>query len=325
MTYNDLLLQQEWFEKCTDILKRDQYRCQKCGCLGYHNNSYFECETDDEIDSCLKGISFNDETPSSFINNIRACSTLKEFNIFQESKEAERKRKEENRIDPYSRLIVGEKLLYDLQISNKSSFDSLLLLTESKKMIQDTECKGNYLRKGDRIVQISPETNLQYEKGSYYKFGKQYFDRYIVRIERRWPTGPTCGFAYNGGSIWDYLYGSIIMSICYKDCGITLYFLDQSKDENRNPKGLNVHHKYYIEGKKPWEYDNDALITLCQDCHKLEHQTKQTPVYRSLHEKNIMGYAQICDRCDGSGYLPQYSHVEGGICFKCQGEGVCLM
>ena len=27
-----------------------------------------------------------------------------------------------------------------------------------------------------------------------------------------------------------------------------------------------------------------------------------------------------CPRCGGTGYLPQYSHIEGGICFKCRGN-----
>lgn len=31
---------------------------------------------------------------------------------------------------------------------------------------------------------------------------------------------------------------------------------------------LNVHHKQYINGNDPWEYDNDFLITLCEDCHR---------------------------------------------------------
>jgi hypothetical protein len=34
-----------------------------------------------------------------------------------------------------------------------------------------------------------------------------------------------------------------------------------------NDKTLNVHHKYYIPDKKPWDYDNQLLITLCEDCH----------------------------------------------------------
>lgn len=28
-----------------------------------------------------------------------------------------------------------------------------------------------------------------------------------------------------------------------------------------------------------------------------------------------------CDRCGGSGWIPHFNHVEGGICFKCEGVG----
>lgn len=32
---------------------------------------------------------------------------------------------------------------------------------------------------------------------------------------------------------------------------------------------LNVHHVVpYRKDTKPWEYENDELITLCEDCHK---------------------------------------------------------
>jgi hypothetical protein len=27
-----------------------------------------------------------------------------------------------------------------------------------------------------------------------------------------------------------------------------------------------------------------------------------------------------CDRCNGSGYIPRYNHIENGICFKCRGN-----
>ena len=28
-----------------------------------------------------------------------------------------------------------------------------------------------------------------------------------------------------------------------------------------------------------------------------------------------------CPRCGGTGYMPQYNHVEGGVCFRCRGTG----
>jgi hypothetical protein len=39
---------------------------------------------------------------------------------------------------------------------------------------------------------------------------------------------------------------------------------------------LNVHHKKYINGKKPWEYKNDDLVTLCKHCHEVIELTKKS-------------------------------------------------
>lgn len=82
---------------------------------------------------------------------------------------------------------------------------------------------------------------------------------------------------------------------------------------------LQVHHKYYIKGNDPWEYQDDALITLCPECHKNEHEKTEIPVFKNnVIEKHL----SICDRCGGSGYLPQYHYNANGICFKCYGEGI---
>lgn len=43
---------------------------------------------------------------------------------------------------------------------------------------------------------------------------------------------------------------------------------------NRTPANgvvLQVHHKRYVEGRKPWEYPYDACYTLCSGCHAAEH------------------------------------------------------
>lgn len=37
---------------------------------------------------------------------------------------------------------------------------------------------------------------------------------------------------------------------------------------------LHVHHKRYIKGRKPWEYDDHELITVCANCHEQIHATK---------------------------------------------------
>lgn len=37
---------------------------------------------------------------------------------------------------------------------------------------------------------------------------------------------------------------------------------------------LQVHHKKYIDGLMPWEYENELLESLCSHCHKKEHNIK---------------------------------------------------
>lgn len=72
----------------------------------------------------------------------------------------------------------------------------------------------------------------------------------------------------------------------------------------------------YLEA---WEYEDDALITLCADCHKMEHDIKKIAV---LDDRgNILFYTQKCDRCGGSGVLPEFKFVKNGVCFKCHGRG----
>lgn len=44
-----------------------------------------------------------------------------------------------------------------------------------------------------------------------------------------------------------------------------------------NKSTLHVHHKKYIFGRDPWEYENNMLITLCEFCHTREEQLKDSP------------------------------------------------
>lgn len=38
---------------------------------------------------------------------------------------------------------------------------------------------------------------------------------------------------------------------------------------------LHVHHRRYVRGRKPWEYDNEDLQTLCETCHEATTKTKK--------------------------------------------------
>ena len=54
---------------------------------------------------------------------------------------------------------------------------------------------------------------------------------------------------------------------------------------------LQVHHKYYSKypnGRKvePWNYPDEALITLCDNCHKRVHSKKKIKVYYRRYSDN---------------------------------------
>ena len=82
---------------------------------------------------------------------------------------------------------------------------------------------------------------------------------------------------------------------------------------------LQVHHKYYILGKLPWEYIDEALITYCNWCHLEWHQRNKIKYFTTDSQVEELDLTP-CSNCHGTGYLPQYSHVEGGRCFHCNGE-----
>lgn len=34
---------------------------------------------------------------------------------------------------------------------------------------------------------------------------------------------------------------------------------------------LQIHHRYYVAGRMPWDYPTDCLTPLCEDCHRREN------------------------------------------------------
>jgi 5-methylcytosine-specific restriction endonuclease McrA len=40
-------------------------------------------------------------------------------------------------------------------------------------------------------------------------------------------------------------------------------------------KELTVHHKEYISGRKPWEYEDKVFITMCIECHDWFHKLQK--------------------------------------------------
>jgi hypothetical protein len=95
------------------------------------------------------------------------------------------------------------------------------------------------------------------------------------------------------------------------------YFIAVTLDK---PYFLQVHHKYYLENKYPWEYSNEALITLCNWCHFELHQKETILVFYEKGGKLLERKLVPCLRCNGTGFLPQFIQVDNGICYRCNGE-----
>lgn len=96
----------------------------------------------------------------------------------------------------------------------------------------------------------------------------------------------------------------------------------ECRDCNEKSNELHVHHNYYIKDSMPWEIDDVALVSLCKSCHTKRHEQENIKVYKRHNgELIVTGYYYLkCPRCNGTGYLPQFKHVEDGICFKCFGN-----
>lgn len=55
---------------------------------------------------------------------------------------------------------------------------------------------------------------------------------------------------------------------------------------------LHVHHRYYESGCKPWEYEESALVTLCEECHQSETESIKDScemLIKSMKEKCFSG------------------------------------
>jgi hypothetical protein len=43
-----------------------------------------------------------------------------------------------------------------------------------------------------------------------------------------------------------------------------------------NESSLQIHHRIYRKGKQPWEYDNEELVCLCEECHMGAENDRET-------------------------------------------------
>jgi len=71
---------------------------------------------------------------------------------------------------------------------------------------------------------------------------------------------------------------------------------------------LHVHHLYYRKGNDPWDYPNACLITLCDQCHDIEHDERNDAIFSLINSFSRRGATigdlyGFCAALDFSGML----------------------
>jgi hypothetical protein len=99
------------------------------------------------------------------------------------------------------------------------------------------------------------------------------------------------------------------------------YTCQQCNSKNSKGNPLQIHHKRYILKSFPWDYVQNDLITYCRSCHKKWHLENKVKYYEYINGNLFESTIMPCSRCDGSGYLSEYSYYQNGVCFSCGGIG----
>lgn len=73
---------------------------------------------------------------------------------------------------------------------------------------------------------------------------------------------------------------------------------------------LNVHHKIYYRNHNLWDYQDDCLVTLCEDCHHYVHSLKDIGI--PIMEENELGKLKLCGVTQPKAYNPNLDHTDLG-------------
>lgn len=82
---------------------------------------------------------------------------------------------------------------------------------------------------------------------------------------------------------------------------------------------LHIHHRYYVKGFEPWDYDDDALVTYCKHCHALMEGCKKITGFHAVKDafkytKNgrIYIYAIVQDDLNER-FLCVFEYIDGVV------------
>lgn len=101
--------------------------------------------------------------------------------------------------------------------------------------------------------------------------------------------------------------------------------------KKQNESELHVHHLNYYSGKKPWDYLDVDLITLCKGCHAEEHgKIPPQSGWEYCGEDDLEDLIGICDVCgnpiryEHHIYHPDWGYMVAGCVCADRLTGNCL-
>jgi hypothetical protein len=71
-------------------------------------------------------------------------------------------------------------------------------------------------------------------------------------------------------------------------------------------KQLHVHHRFYLKGRKAWEYDNDVLQVLCETCHENEHKKPK----EEENQSEIIEFIKSLDSYDYHNFIDLIEYLK---------------
>ena len=73
---------------------------------------------------------------------------------------------------------------------------------------------------------------------------------------------------------------------------------------------LNVHHKIYYKNRDLWDYQDDCLVTLCENCHHYVHSLNDLGI--PIVEEDANGQAVLIGKTSPKSYQPRLDHTDLG-------------
>lgn len=286
MEYKELLEMDEWEAKRYEILNRDSYTCQDCGCRGVNNNIFFPIFKISDLDKLLPDILLNGDNIESFCNGINWDGKSMKSPVYSHVK-----------------MLNNKLCIYTINAHHICELPFFFAADNKVSNIHFRE------RRVENICLFYKNRNV--EMGRLFAF--------LFKEDMGYANYISINYSCVNDKLEILGLNILFENKFFHFSFFHLHLYNEGMLFRFTP--LNIHHKYYIRDKEPWDYDNDALVTLCSFCHQKRHLKTSIPLY-TLDKRVINSALPVCDRCQGTGYLPQYHYYMGGVCFKCHGEGV---